>query len=249
MAAYIAYEQERDLAPRTVREFISEFRGLSGTAKQKVVLDAVAASRASLAGFFGSGDHVNTEAVVKLLAAMQERTRPIKPKDLGTIGEDHLRARFETIGVAVESFNYRKVEVEHDGLPYLIEFAFGYCPGGENARQIITGINWSASVGGIPFRNLSTAGESLDSILTEQRAGRNEPIVMVLHIVCPRVEYLDRGKTCIAIPGRIAATIASVGRYEGPMIPGRGGCTPVTGRRGRPSSFLVWGQQRTFAVQ
>jgi DNA topoisomerase VI subunit B len=47
MAAYIAYEQERDLAPRTVREFISEFRGLSGSAKQKTVLDAVAAFRGS----------------------------------------------------------------------------------------------------------------------------------------------------------------------------------------------------------
>jgi hypothetical protein len=97
MAAYIAYEQERNLAPRTVREFISEFRGLSGSAKQKAVLDAVAASRALLAGFFGSGDHD-----VKLLAAMRERARPIKPKDLGIIGEDHLRARFETIGAALE---------------------------------------------------------------------------------------------------------------------------------------------------
>ncbi len=160
----------------------------------------------------GSGDHVNTDAVVKLLAAMRERARPIKPKDLGIIGEDHLRARFETIGAALESFNYRKVEVEHDGLPYLIEFAFGYCPKSKNGRRIITGINWSASVGGNPFRNLSTAGESLDSILTEQRAGGNEPIVMVLHLVCPRVEHLDRGKTCIAIPGRIAATIVDLVR-------------------------------------
>src|SRR5262249_37145232 len=33
MAAYVAHEQDRGLTPRTVRDFISEFRGLSGTAK------------------------------------------------------------------------------------------------------------------------------------------------------------------------------------------------------------------------
>jgi len=57
MAAYIAYEQERDLAPRTVREFISEFRGLSGSAKQKVVLDA-SPLRGVARWVFGSGDRV-----------------------------------------------------------------------------------------------------------------------------------------------------------------------------------------------
>jgi DNA topoisomerase VI subunit B len=212
MAAYIAYEQERDLAPRTVREFISEFRGLSGSAKQKVVLDAVAASRASLAGFFGSGDHVNTKAVVSLLAVMQEQSRPVKPKDLGPIGEDHLRAKFENVGVAPESFTYRKAELEHDGLPYLIEFAFGYSPNGSTSRELVTGINWSVSVGDNPFRKLSVAGQSLDSILTEQRAGWNEPIVMVLHLVCPRVDYLDRGKSSIAVPSKVATTIVDLVR-------------------------------------
>jgi hypothetical protein len=96
--------------PRTVREFISEFRGLSGTAKQKTVLDAVAASRMSLGEFFGNGDQVDTDAVAKLLAAMREHSRPIKPKDLGSIGKDHLLARLEAAGVAPESFDYRKAE-------------------------------------------------------------------------------------------------------------------------------------------
>jgi hypothetical protein len=187
--------------PRTVREFISEFRGLSGTAKQKTVLDAVAASRISLAEFFGNGDHVDTDAVAKLLAAMQEHSRPIKPKDLGPIGKDHLLARFEAAGVAPESFDYRKAELEHDGVPYLIEFAFGYCPEGTDGRRIVTGVNWSASVGTNPFRNLGAGGESLDSILAQQRAGRDEPIVTVLHLACPRVEYLDRGKSSIVVPG------------------------------------------------
>jgi DNA topoisomerase VI subunit B len=208
MAAYIADEQESGAAPpRTVREFISEFRGLSGSAKQKAVLDAVAASRASLAGFFGSGDHVNSDAVIRLLAAMHVHSRPVKPKDLGAIGEDRLRAKFKASGAALESFNYKKAETIDGGLPYLIEFAFGYCPKGKNARRFISGVNWSVSVGSNPFRNLDTAGMSLDSILTQQRAGPNEPIVMVLHLACPRMEYLDRGKSSIVVPGKIAVAI------------------------------------------
>ena len=180
---------------------MSEFRGLSGTAKQKIVLDAVGASRTSLAKFFGNSDHVNSGAIAKLLGAMQKHSQPIKPNDLGVIGKDHLRAKFEAAGVAPESFDYKKADLEHDGVPYLIEFAFGYCPNGQDARRIVTGVNWSVSVGSNPFRSLGTAGESLDSILAKQRAGQDEPIVTVLHLACPRVEYLDRGKSSIVVPG------------------------------------------------
>jgi hypothetical protein len=63
MGAYITRDQDRGRAPRTVREFVGEFRGLSGTAKQKVVLEEVGASRLSLQEFFGNGDHVNNTGV------------------------------------------------------------------------------------------------------------------------------------------------------------------------------------------
>jgi hypothetical protein len=53
MGAYIARDQDCGREPRTVREFISEFRGLSGTAKQKAVLDGIGASRVTLPAFFG----------------------------------------------------------------------------------------------------------------------------------------------------------------------------------------------------
>jgi hypothetical protein len=59
--------------------------------------------------------------------------------------------------------------------PYVIEAAFGYCPHGFDERRIITGINWSPSIGADPFRSLGDYGESLASILKEQRARFNEP--------------------------------------------------------------------------
>jgi hypothetical protein len=107
---------------RTVREFVSEFRGLSGTAKAKAICEAASASRMSLSEFYGDGAG---EGMSALLAEMRERSRPVKPKDLGAIGKDHLAAKFESVGVAPETFDYRRAEFEHDGLPYLAEAAFG----------------------------------------------------------------------------------------------------------------------------
>ena len=68
----------------------------------------------------------------------------------------------------------------------------------EPDRQMITGVNWSPGIIN-PFRTLGDVGESLDSILAQQRAGRREPVVFLLHCASPRVQYLDRGKSSIAL--------------------------------------------------
>jgi hypothetical protein len=199
MAAYVAHEQRRS-RQRTVREFITEFRGLSGTAKQKVVLANTDASGRSLAEFFGNGDRVNKAAIAKLLAKMQAASRPVKPKDLGLIGKPHLAARFKAAGAAPESFQYRRTLLTTDGLPQVIEAAFGFCPKGKERRQVV-GVNWSPAIVS-PFRSLGAYGKSLDSILTEQRAGnRDEPIIFVLHLAHPRIEYSDRGKSSVVVDG------------------------------------------------
>ena len=204
MAAYIAYDQDHDLPPRTVRAFVSEFRGLSGTAKARDICEVVGASRLSLGEFYGDGKNA---CVGALLCEMRRQSRSIKPRELGLIGDDHLRAKFESLGVATESFCYKKAEIEHDGVPYLVEAAFGYCPEGDDDRQILTGINWSVAIGGNSFRNLGVAGESLDSILTEQRAGSHEPIVVFAHVASPCVPYLDRGKSSANLPVPVGQSI------------------------------------------
>jgi DNA topoisomerase VI subunit B len=198
MAAHIAHAEDHEQSCPTVREFVSEFRGLSATAKGRQICEAIEASRLSLAEFYSDGE---TARIAELLAEMRKASRPIKPRDLGAIGKEHLAAKFTDLGVAPETFDYKRAEFEHQGLPYLAEAAFGYCPQGKDVRRIITGINWSVAIGADPFRHLGPAGESLDGILTNQRAGRNEPIVTVLHLACPRIEYLDRGKSSVAIPG------------------------------------------------
>jgi hypothetical protein len=200
MGAYIGRDQDQGREPRTVREFISEFRGLSGTAKQKLVLEEVRASRLSLPEFFGTGDQVNTDAIAKLLDAMQRQSKPVKAQDLGIIGKEHFASRFEAAGADLRAFRYKHNCGDTDGIPDVIETAFGYCPKGPPVRRIITGVNWSPAIGN-PFRLLGSYGESLDSILSVQRSGRNEPIIFVLHLARPRIEYTDHGKTAIALDG------------------------------------------------
>lgn len=198
IGAKIAHAEDHGLACPTVREFVAEFRGLSATAKGKAICEAVGAGRMSLKQFYGDGD---SDRLGQLIDAMRETSRPIKPRDLGVIGRDHLFAKFQALGVAPESFDYRRAEFEHDDLPYLAECAFGYRPKSRAARKIITGINWSVAIGADPFRRLGPGGQSLDAILTNQRAGRDEPIVAFLHIACPRIDFLDRGKSSVIVPG------------------------------------------------
>jgi len=200
MGAYIARDQDRGCEPRTVREFVSEFGGLSGTAKQKLVLEEIGASRLSLPQFFGNGERVNNGAIGKLLAVMKLHSKPMKALDLGCIGKNHFAARFKGAGADPETFQYRRSVGETEGIPDIIETAFGYCPDGADDRRIITGLNWSPAIGN-PFRSLGSYGESLDTILAEQRSGRNEPIIFVLHLARPRIEYSDHGKTALVIPG------------------------------------------------
>jgi DNA topoisomerase VI subunit B len=199
MGAYIANDRE----PRTVWEFISEFRGLSGTAKRKAVLDAVGAAKVTLPAFFGVPDR-DLPQIAGLLDAMQNHTRPVKPLDLGVIGENHLRHRLLSAGADEETFRYSRQVVNGD-LPVVIECAFGYCPDG-NERRIMTGVNWSPSIGN-PFRTLGQCGQSLDTFLIEQRAGWNEPITLVIHVTCPRVDYTDRGKSALVLAPHAAVAL------------------------------------------
>jgi DNA topoisomerase VI subunit B len=201
-AAYVADDQNHGQS-RTVREFIAEFRGLSGSAKQKTVLDATGTSRMALADLFDHGA-ADRSSIAKLLAAMKNATKPVKPPDLGIIGKEHLAARFKDAGADLETFNYKRTLRDDDGIPAVIELVFGYCPEGPPVRRIITGVNWSVGINN-PFRQLGSYGESLDTYLQEQRAGHAEPIVVVVHLASPRIAYTDRGKSAVALRGEIDA--------------------------------------------
>jgi hypothetical protein len=228
IGAEVAYAEDHGLPQRPVREFIAEFRGLSSTAKTKAICDGLGLSRRSLA------DVVTDPALVAgLLGAMKAGARPVKPKDLGIIGREHLLKRFIAAGAQEDSFDYQMNAFEHDGLPYVIEVAFAYAPGlaekaeadeledeglgaweaGERAaqmesereergrdrvRRMVTGLNFSASVGANPFRELRDR-QGLEGLLSAQYAGPDEPVIVFVHLSTPHLQFLDKGKSSVAL--------------------------------------------------
>jgi hypothetical protein len=201
LAAHVA--RDRDLKrQRTVREFISEFRGLSGSAVQRKVLEEVGCSHVSLATFFGV-EKVNRSGIAKLLASMRKHTRPVAPKYLGIIGEDHFKARFLAAGGNAETFRYEQRKGFDEDIPYVVEFAFGLHQSGLEAsgalsRKIMTGANWSAAISN-PFRSFGATGEGLESTLAKVRANAREPVICALHLAHARIQFADRGKSSIIL--------------------------------------------------
>ena len=201
IAAHVARDQDTG-RERMVREFISELRGLSGSTKQKAVLADTGMSRAPLASLFDASDgSPRRDDIARLLAACQKHARTVKPKALGVIGRDHLLTCFRAAGVHEESFKYQMATGEADGLPWIVESAFGFCPNSSAGRRIIAGVNFSVGIDN-PFRSFRRyGGEGLEAHLNQLRAAADEPIVVVLHFACPRVEFTDRGKTAVILPG------------------------------------------------
>jgi hypothetical protein len=202
MAAHIDYRGDI-----TVREFISEFRGMSGTAKQKQVLAETGASHVSLHNYFGL-HKANTNNIAKLLAALKRHTKPVRPAELGIVGKDHLYRLMEAAGGDPRTFTYNRSLGDTGGLPRVTEFAFGIHRDGLSAgrgpsRKVITGVNWSPGINN-PFRYLGRGSVGLDAILEQVRANTSQPVIAVLHLACPRVAYTDRGKSAIVVEGEVS---------------------------------------------
>ncbi len=193
IAGYIAHDSETG-RERTIREFISEFRGLTGSAKQKAVLDTTGFARLNLPELV-NGSVLDIDKVTGLLSGMKEHSKPVKPQALGIIGKEHFAERFKPFG-EMETFKYVNHLEMKDGLPWILEGAFVWSP--EHSRSLITGVNWSPGILN-PFREVGKHGESMDGILEQQRAGRDEPVVLVIHMACPRVSYSDRGKSAVLL--------------------------------------------------
>ena len=193
IGAYITHDRAGG-KDRLVSEFVAEFDGLTGSAKRTKVLDACGLKRVHLSELAVGGDfdHARTAA---LLAAMQANTKPVKPKRLGIIGEDHFRTRLLAMGCRAESITYTQV-LAKAGTPYVIESAFAQQGDSGARRMFFAGANWSAGINNV-FRSFGSTGEGLERMLAEARASSREPIAFALHLAMPGVRFTDRGKTAI----------------------------------------------------
>ena len=113
LAAYLAHHPET-----TAHQFISKFRGLSGSQKPTTVLDQAQLGRPSLAAFFAGG-RVDHEAIARLLASMRANSRAVPPEQLGIIGSGHLKTFLikDDDEFSRDSFRYRRATGVHDDVP------------------------------------------------------------------------------------------------------------------------------------
>jgi DNA topoisomerase VI subunit B len=106
IGAYITHDRDAG-TDRLVSEFVAEFDGLTGSKKRSMVLGETGLHRARLSELVVNG-RFNSDRIACLLASMQRHTRPVNPKLLGIIGEEHLRMRLLGLGVKPESFRYSR---------------------------------------------------------------------------------------------------------------------------------------------
>jgi DNA topoisomerase VI subunit B len=189
VAGYLVKERENG-QHKTVREFVSEFRGLASTIKQKKITGDY--SRSYLREFEKNGD-IDRDLVRDLLEKMQSESIPPKPKILGIIGSEHMKNWIINRGGEENTFKYvKKTNLDSDGLPYVLEIAFGVNKNTEASRIMITGLNWSPVIGDIPDPTLRNA-------VQQARLDSHDPVFFIVHIARPRFEFMDRGKTKIEL--------------------------------------------------
>ena len=187
IAAYVSAE-DGNCPARTVRAFVSDFRGLAGTAKQKEVTDGF--SGVCLRDLVTDGD-LPMSTITELLERMQATSRVVKSKALGIIGQDHIREwMVQYAGISEESIHYVKRQGT-DTLPYVIEVAFGVREDDNAGRRFATGLNWSPTIG-LPAREIR-------DVFAEMRVDVEDPVTVVVHMAKPRFEFLDRGKTQVRL--------------------------------------------------
>lgn len=198
LVALLLNAEQRTGKVRSINEFIREFHGLSGTAKAKTVAQAANLTGAMLRDLVQAGD-VDMPRLTALLAAMQAEARPVKPDALGLLGQDHCAVQLQRYGAALDSIEYRRAQGEADGLPYVLEVAFGVKQEGSSSRTLRVGINFSPALQQ-PFAVLDTA-------LNEARCTRFDPVAMLVHLACPLIQFADRGKARAVLPAAIAADL------------------------------------------
>ncbi|MDA8336993.1 MAG: ATP-binding protein [Peptococcaceae bacterium] len=194
----------------TLREFIKQFRGLSPNAKAKAICNLFP-SISRLSDFAG-----RPGAAADLLAAMQKAAPAPKPEVMGFVGEVHFREVLDGL-YGVKRYWYKRLAMELDGVPYVIEAAVAET---QRGGDVYHGVNFSPTFDD-PLSNTVIPGPkfrgfSLRSFLNNAHCdpygderGYGIQTAVVFHLISPGMEFLDRGKTRLKLPGPVAEMVGA----------------------------------------
>jgi hypothetical protein len=175
---------------RLLRDFLAEFNGLSSTVKRSQVLEEVELQRAPLERLLLNGDF-DHDLVDRLLAAMRNAAKPVKADRLGMLGRENIAAALEGYGADMATFRYKRIVGIDDDVPTIAEAAFAYRPDAAGLAPI-AGINWA------PALDVNHDPFDIGHILGNCYCRHDSPVVVLAHLICPRPQFLDRGKSRLA---------------------------------------------------
>ena len=183
IAAYLTHEMDSK-KKKTVREFVSEFRGLSSTIKQKKVTEGF--HGVYLADLVDDKD-ISMKAVETLLERMQAETKGPYPRKLGVIGEEHAHYWMTVHGGSSPNIHYEKKMGFENNIPYVYEYAQAVGKKDSDRRTMAIGLNWTPSLG----QPIDLIAELLGEVMNDRR----DPLVIFSHLAMPALAFTDRGKT------------------------------------------------------
>ncbi|MDQ1306116.1 MAG: hypothetical protein QG671_1948 [Actinomycetota bacterium] len=184
-----------------IGRFISEFDGLSGSAKQKQIR-AAAAGVTHLSGLAGRDDLIR-----RLYESMVAAAKPSAPGRLGAVGKEHLEQMLDR-EFGVRRFWYRQAALTHAGIPWVIEVAVADT---EHPGGVWFGCNHSPSFAdplgktSLHTDGIHTTGSAsfLSTAGITRAAG-----AAVVHVICAASEFTDKGKVALVVPETVAQAAA-----------------------------------------
>ncbi|MGH3547089.1 MAG: ATP-binding protein [Pseudonocardiaceae bacterium] len=194
-----------------VGEFVRQFAGLTSTIKAKKVA-------AALPNVTHLSDlRTAPQQIPVLLAAMQDNCRAPKPTVLGSVPEEHYRQVLDRrYGVRRWWFKRKPLVVDGAGLPWVIEVAVADT---EEPGDVFYAVNYSPTFGD-PLSRTSlrspegTTTEGAASFLLSCDAlpdfDNDGCRAVVVHLISPAMEFVDKGKVALVVPPAVAEAAAGV---------------------------------------
>jgi hypothetical protein len=184
-----------------LRDFVRQFRNLSRNDKAQAVCAALPGVT-HLSDF----DEMHATAVRLLHTQMCQVGKAPSPDVLGEVGEAHMRHCFDD-WYGVKRFWYDARKTSHEGVPCVVEVAMAETVEG---GDLWTGINFSPTFEtpcaqtAFRFDKFEAYGltGALARLSTLPRHEGNTAVAV--HIVCPTLEFLDKGKTRLKVPDWMA---------------------------------------------
>ena len=211
--SHIAESRRNGNGGLTLRDFVRQFKGLSGVTKAKGVCDQFPEVKR-----LNDFESISEARVNDLLQAMRNNTNAPSPGILGLVGEKHFKSCFDQ-WYGVKRFWYRKIAKEVFGIPFICEAALAET---EQTGRIFTGVNFSPTygdpIGNTQLHYKKTYAYGIYNLLNNTYVSP-EPdeyyyypasTAFAFHLTCPMLEFLDRGKTRLKISEGMANEIAKV---------------------------------------